>query len=77
VNLGSFLNDKDIFYSHYFGSHVDIHTGGVDLIFPHHENEEAQCCARYGVKQWVSHWMHFGTEIRITFTHFDTVNLFF
>ncbi|KAL4113219.1 hypothetical protein QTP88_016883 [Uroleucon formosanum] len=46
--------------SHYFGSSVDIHSGGIDLLFPHHENEEAQCCARHNVDDWVKHWIHTG-----------------
>lgn len=40
-----------------FGSTIDIHTGGVDLIFPHHENEIAQSEAAYG-EQFVRHWIH-------------------
>ncbi|XP_071441302.1 probable cysteine--tRNA ligase, mitochondrial [Hetaerina americana] len=43
-----------------FGSRVDLHSGGVDLIFPHHENEEAQSCAHHGVSQWVNYWIHTG-----------------
>ncbi len=44
--------------SHIFGSWVDVHSGGIDLLFPHHENEEAQCCAYHGISQWVGHWIH-------------------
>jgi cysteinyl-tRNA synthetase len=40
-----------------FGSTIDIHTGGVDLIFPHHENEIAQSEAAYGEK-FVRYWIH-------------------
>jgi cysteinyl-tRNA synthetase len=40
-----------------FGTTIDIHTGGVDLIFPHHENEIAQSEAAYG-EQFVRHWVH-------------------
>lgn len=40
-----------------FGATIDIHTGGVDLIFPHHENEIAQSEAAYGDK-FVRHWIH-------------------
>ena len=40
-----------------FGGTIDIHTGGVDLIFPHHENEIAQSEAAYGDK-FVRHWVH-------------------
>ncbi|CAG0924107.1 unnamed protein product, partial [Notodromas monacha] len=47
--------------SQVFGDWVDIHSGGTDLIFPHHENEEAQSCAFHGNHQWVGHWIH--TEI--------------
>jgi len=40
-----------------FGSTIDIHAGGVDLIFPHHENEIAQSEARTG-KKFVNFWLH-------------------
>ncbi|MBN1501670.1 MAG: cysteine--tRNA ligase [Spirochaetes bacterium] len=40
-----------------YGTTIDIHTGGVDLIFPHHENEIAQSEAAYGEK-FVRYWMH-------------------
>ncbi len=39
------------------GDHIDIHTGGVDLIFPHHENEIAQSEGCLG-HPWVTHWSH-------------------
>jgi len=39
---------------------LDLHSGGIDLLFPHHENEEAQCCAYHEVGQWVGHWIHTG-----------------
>ncbi len=41
----------------YLGSHFDIHTGGIDLIFPHHENEIAQSEAITG-KRFVNYWIH-------------------
>lgn len=41
----------------YLGPHFDIHTGGVDLIFPHHENEIAQSEAATGQK-FVNYWLH-------------------
>ena len=41
----------------HLGKHFDIHTGGVDLIFPHHENEIAQSQAATG-EEFVSFWMH-------------------
>lgn len=42
------------------GSTVDIHAGGMDLKFPHHENEETQCCAYFNKTQWVNYWIHAG-----------------
>ncbi|XP_017087918.2 probable cysteine--tRNA ligase, mitochondrial isoform X1 [Drosophila bipectinata] len=44
----------------FFGRTVDFHAGGLDLKFPHHENEEAQCCARFKTDQWVNYWLHTG-----------------
>ncbi len=41
----------------YLGDHFDIHTGGIDLIFPHHENEIAQAEAVTG-KKFVNYWIH-------------------
>ena len=41
----------------YLGETIDIHSGGVDLVFPHHENEIAQSEAATG-KQFVRYWMH-------------------
>lgn len=41
----------------YLGEVFDIHTGGVDLIFPHHENEIAQSCGATGVEP-VKYWFH-------------------
>ena len=46
--------------THFFGSSVDLHSGGKDLMFPHHENEEAQCCAYHGVDSWAQQWIHTG-----------------
>ncbi|XP_011703416.1 PREDICTED: probable cysteine--tRNA ligase, mitochondrial isoform X1 [Wasmannia auropunctata] len=43
-----------------FGNSVDMHSGGIDLIFPHHENEEAQSCCYHDVDQWVNYWLHCG-----------------
>ena len=41
----------------YLGETIDIHTGGIDLAFPHHENEIAQSEAATG-KQFVRYWLH-------------------
>ena len=45
---------------HYLGLPFDIHGGGVDLTFPHHENEIAQSSAAYGIETPVKYWMHNG-----------------
>ncbi len=42
---------------HYLGQPFDIHTGGIDLLFPHHENEIAQSEGAYG-KKFVNYWLH-------------------
>lgn len=42
-----------------FGSKLDIHAGGIDLAFPHHENEIAQCQG-YSGKKWVNYFLHTG-----------------
>ena len=44
---------------HYLGDEIDIHAGGEDLIFPHHENEIAQSEAANGVP-FSKYWMHNG-----------------
>jgi len=46
--------------SKYLGDRIDIHGGGQDLIFPHHENEKAQSEARFGRRPWVGYWFHVG-----------------
>lgn len=43
----------------HLGEVFDIHGGGMDLIFPHHENEVAQSCAATG-KEFVRYWIHNG-----------------
>jgi cysteinyl-tRNA synthetase len=42
------------------GDQFDIHAGGIDLIFPHHENEIAQTCCAFDVDKMASVWMHNG-----------------
>ncbi len=46
--------------SHHLNGQVDIHGGGTDLIFPHHENEIAQSEAFLGVEPFSRYWMHNG-----------------
>jgi cysteinyl-tRNA synthetase len=38
----------------------DIHAGGIDLVFPHHENELAQSCCAFGSERMANYWMHNG-----------------
>jgi cysteinyl-tRNA synthetase len=40
------------------GEKLDVHTGGIDLIFPHHENEIAQSEAKTGQSPFVKYWVH-------------------
>jgi cysteinyl-tRNA synthetase len=42
------------------GEQIDIHGGGSDLIYPHHENEIAQAECAFGVSPFCSHWLHNG-----------------
>lgn len=44
----------------YLGPCFDIHAGGQDLIFPHHENELAQSCGAHGTEQMAQVWLHNG-----------------
>ena len=44
----------------HLGAHFDIHGGGIDLVFPHHENEVAQSEAAHGGKPFVNFWVHNG-----------------
>jgi cysteinyl-tRNA synthetase len=44
----------------YLGEPFDIHGGGADLIFPHHENEIAQSEGAFGAGQFAHHWLHSG-----------------
>jgi cysteinyl-tRNA synthetase len=44
----------------HLGTHFDIHGGGVDLLFPHHENEVAQSECAHGGEPFVNFWVHNG-----------------
>jgi cysteinyl-tRNA synthetase len=44
----------------FLGETFDIHGGGADLIFPHHENERAQSEGAYGTGTFARHWLHSG-----------------
>ena len=44
----------------YLGNNLDIHGGGLDLIFPHHENEIAQSCCNNNLEKFANYWVHNG-----------------
>ena len=44
----------------HLGRTIDIHGGGVDLVFPHHENEIAQSTCAHGGETFVRYWLHNG-----------------
>ena len=44
----------------HLGETIDIHGGGLDLIFPHHENETAQSTCAYGIPRFCRYWVHNG-----------------
>ena len=44
----------------YLGKNFDIHGGGLDLIFPHHENEIAQSCCNNSTDIFANYWVHNG-----------------
>ncbi|KAJ2879414.1 cysteinyl-tRNA synthetase [Coemansia aciculifera] len=46
--------------SEILGEHIDLHTGGIDLNFPHHDNEVAQSEACFDNHQWINYFMHAG-----------------
>jgi cysteinyl-tRNA synthetase len=44
----------------HLGEQFDIHGGGIDLVFPHHENEVAQSCCAFQESRMANYWMHNG-----------------
>lgn len=44
----------------HLGPRIDVHWGGSDLLFPHHENELAQAEAGFETEPFVKHWLHVG-----------------
>ena len=66
----------------YLGEEFDIHGGGMDLMFPHHEAEIAQSCAALG-KESVHYWMHnnmitiAGKKMGKSYNNFITLEQFF
>lgn len=51
---------SDFFSGELFGDNMDIHGGGWDLKFPHHDNEMAQSEAYFDNPQWVNYFLHSG-----------------
>ena len=66
----------------YLGAHFDIHGGGMDLVFPHHECEIAQAVASQG-EEMVKYWMHnnmitiAGKKMGKSYNNFITLDQFF
>lgn len=50
-----------------YGNNLDLHSGGIDLKFPHHQNEIAQCRALLGGQSWCSQWIHTGIIYQLLF----------
>lgn len=50
-------------FSSVFGRQLDIHSGGIDLAFPHHENEVAQSEAYHQCQQWANYFLHSGRSL--------------
>lgn len=46
--------------SEVLGTQIDVHSGGVDLKFPHHDNELAQSEAHHNCAQWINYFLHTG-----------------
>ncbi len=46
--------------ANYLGAEFDIHAGGLDLVFPHHENEIAQSRCAHGTSKMAAFWLHNG-----------------
>ncbi len=67
----------------YLGESFDIHGGGMDLVFPHHECEIAQAVASQGGKEMVRYWMHNnmitieGKKMGKSYNNFITLEQFF
>ena len=53
-------NKITIYTTHNTIGVIDIHAGGIDLLFPHHDNELAQSEAFYNCDEWVKYFLHAG-----------------
>ena len=72
-NLISSIKRKHIYSSRTFGSHLDIHSGGLDLVFPHHANEILQSIKKkeptYEEAYAVLNLVHAKLEFESNFVH--------
>ena len=62
----SWLPASDLYpllFSAICGETLDIHFGGQDLRFPHHQNEILQCETCFGCEQWTNYWIHSGAHL--------------
>jgi cysteinyl-tRNA synthetase len=55
---GWHLECSAMIHSIYGHDGIDIHAGGIDLVFPHHENEIAQSCGAHPGRNFVRYWFH-------------------
>ena len=53
-------SDKLLWVKKYLGKYLDFHGGGIDLIFPHHENEIAQSVCANDYQKLSNYWLHNG-----------------
>ncbi|MGD9740000.1 MAG: cysteine--tRNA ligase [Bauldia sp.] len=64
----------------HLGAEFDIHGGGIDLVFPHHENEIAQSRCAHGTKVMANYWLHNGhlqvqgEKMSKSLGNFDTIH---
>ncbi|KAH0828186.1 hypothetical protein J3R83DRAFT_3889 [Lanmaoa asiatica] len=54
------ISNASVMASAVFGDNMDIHSGGIDLAFPHHDNEMAQSEAYHECSAWVNYFIHTG-----------------
>ncbi len=64
-----------MYFSRTFGSHLDIHSGGLDLVFPHHANEILQSTAYHKIKTWAKYWLHSGNCFYCWFFYYYKYNI--
>ena len=57
----------------FLGKNFDFHGGGLDLVFPHHENEIAQSCCANKIDKFANYWLHNGY---VTFNKEKDVKIF-